>query len=44
LGILLDSLQSFAVLYESENVKSSKDILPDENTPPGLYLLPYEEK
>ncbi|MTJ53109.1 hypothetical protein FJR38_10890 [Anabaena sp. UHCC 0253] len=40
----LDSLQSFAVLCESENVKSSKDILPNENTPPGLYLLPYEEK
>lgn len=40
----LDSLQSFAVLCESENVKSSKDILPDENTPPGLYLLPYEKK
>ncbi|MGM3306055.1 hypothetical protein ACSQ6I_08745 [Anabaena sp. WFMT] len=40
----LDSLQSFAVLCESENVKSSKDILPDENTPPGLYLLPDEKK
>ncbi|TAE61514.1 MAG: hypothetical protein EAZ87_01560 [Nostocales cyanobacterium] len=40
----LNSLQSFAVLCERENVKSSKDILPDENTPPGLYLLPYEEK
>ena len=37
----LDSLQSFAVLCENKNVKSSKDILPDDNTPSGLYLLPY---
>jgi hypothetical protein len=37
----LDSLESFAVLCENKNVKSSKDILPDDNTPSGLYILPY---
>lgn len=37
----LDSLESFAVLCENKNVKSSKDILPNDNTPSGLYLLPY---
>lgn len=36
----LESLEAFADLCESRNLKSSKEILPDENTPSGLYLLP----
>jgi len=35
----LDSLQFFADLCENQNVKSSKDILPDANAQSGLYLL-----
>lgn len=35
----LESLEAFADLCESRNLKSSKEILPDENTPSGLYLL-----
>lgn len=35
----LESLEAFAELCESRNVKSSKEILPDKNTPSGLYLL-----
>jgi len=38
----LDSLQSFAALCETTGVKSSKELLPDENSKPGLYLLPSE--
>jgi hypothetical protein len=35
----LDSLQSFAVLCENKNVKSSKDILPDNDAETGLYVI-----
>jgi len=35
----LDSLQSFAVLCENQNVKSSNDILPDNNAETGLYVI-----
>ncbi len=35
----LDTLQDFAVLCEVKEVKSSKELLPDENSEPGLYLL-----
>jgi hypothetical protein len=38
----LDSLQSFALLCEQKGVKSSKELLPDENAKPGLYLLPVD--
>ncbi|MGI0483395.1 hypothetical protein ACN4EE_21765 [Geminocystis sp. CENA526] len=38
----LESLEVFADLCESRNLKSSKEILPDENTPSGLYLLPAD--
>lgn len=38
LSARLDSLQSFAALCESQNVKSSRDILPAAGT--GLYILP----
>lgn len=38
----LESLEAFADLCESRNLKSSKEILPDENTPSGLYLLPAD--
>jgi hypothetical protein len=37
LSARLDSLQSFAALCESQNVKSSRDILPAAGT--GLYVL-----
>jgi hypothetical protein len=40
LSARLDSLQDFAALCESQNVRSSQDILPDANTEAGLYLLP----
>jgi hypothetical protein len=40
LSARLDSLQSFAGLCESQNVKSSRDILPDANAATGLYILP----
>lgn len=38
----LDRLQNFAALCEGEakEVKSSKELLPDRNVEPGLYLLP----
>ncbi len=39
LAARLDSLQSFAALCESRNVKSSKEILPDVDVKPGFYLL-----
>lgn len=39
----LDSLQSFAALCESTNVKSSRDILPDSDAEIGLYVLPLNE-
>ena len=35
----LESLQFFADLCESQNIKSSKNILPDANAESGLYLL-----
>jgi len=35
----LESLQSFAVLCENQNVKTSKDILPDANAKLGLYVI-----
>lgn len=38
----LESLEAFADLCESRNLKSSKEILPDENTPSELYLLPAD--
>lgn len=38
----LDSLQSFAQLCEEKGVKSSKELLPDANAKPGLYLLPVD--
>ena len=41
LSARLDSLQSFAALCESQNVKSSRDILPAAGT--GLYVLPPNE-
>lgn len=43
LSARLDSLQSFAALCESRNVRSSRDILPDADTETGLYLLPPNE-
>lgn len=36
----LDTLQDFAALCERKEVKSSKELLPDETVKPGLYLLP----
>ena len=39
LSARLDSLESFAALCESQNVKSSHDLLPDANAKPGLYVL-----
>ncbi|WPF88091.1 hypothetical protein WEU38_14930 [Cyanobacterium aponinum AL20118] len=38
----LESLEAFADLCESRNLKSSKEILPDENAPSELYLLPAD--
>lgn len=38
LSARLDSLQDFAKLCDSTGVSSSKDLLPDSDTP-GLYLL-----
>jgi hypothetical protein len=43
LSARLDSLQSFAALCESQNIKSSRDILPDSDAETGLYLLPPNE-
>jgi hypothetical protein len=40
LSARLDTLQDFAALCESQNVKSSRDILPDANAEAGLYVLP----
>lgn len=42
LSARLDSLQNFAALCESRNVKTSKDILPDANAESGLYILPKQ--
>ncbi|MDZ8083768.1 MAG: hypothetical protein RMX35_32460 [Nostoc sp. DcaGUA01] len=39
----LDSLQSFAALCESKNIKSSREILPDSDAETGLYILPSNE-
>ena len=36
----LEGLESFASLCETHNLKSSKQILPDKEAQPGLYLLP----
>ncbi len=38
LSARLDSLQKFAALCESQSVKSSQEILPN-NAEPGLYIL-----
>lgn len=35
----LDSLQYFADLCQNSGVKSSKELLPDDDAKPGLYLL-----
>ncbi|MDB9374423.1 hypothetical protein [Nodularia sphaerocarpa] len=43
LSARLDSLQSFAALCESHNVKSSRDILPNADAGLGLYILPAHE-
>lgn len=43
LSARLDSLQSFAALCESRNVRSSRDILPNADAEPGLYILPPNE-
>ncbi|PSB02076.1 hypothetical protein [Merismopedia glauca] len=40
LAARLDTLQDFAALCEAKEVKSSKELLPDETAKPGLYLLP----
>ena len=40
LSARLDTLQDFAALCESQNVRSSRDILPDANAEAGLYVLP----
>jgi len=40
LSARLDTLQDFAALCESQNVRSSRDILPDTNAEAGLYVLP----
>ncbi|WP_107671147.1 hypothetical protein [Cyanothece sp. BG0011] len=41
LSARLDTLQDFAALCEAKEVKSSKELLPDEKSQPGLYLLPF---
>lgn len=38
----LESLQAFATLCESQCVKSSRDLLPETDAEPGLYILPVE--
>ena len=43
LSARLDSLQSFAALCETRNVSNSRDLLPDFNAAPGLYVLPPNE-
>lgn len=43
LSARLDGLQYFAALCESQNVKSSRDILPDASAEAGLYVLPSDE-
>lgn len=40
LSARLDSLQSFAALCQSWNIKSSRNILPDSDAETSLYLLP----
>lgn len=40
----LESLQAFAITCKSRGVKSSRDILPNDNVEPGLYLLPANEE
>lgn len=40
----LDSLQYFAALCEAKGVKSSKELLPDRNAKPELYLLPSSQE
>ena len=39
----LDTLQDFAALCENTGVKSSKELLPDADSKPGLHLLPICE-
>ncbi|MBW4680946.1 MAG: hypothetical protein KME19_12630 [Microcoleus vaginatus WJT46-NPBG5] len=39
LAARLESLESFAQLCERRGVKSSRDLLPGNNTEPGLYIL-----
>ena len=39
LSARLDTLQDFAALCEAKDVKSSKELLPDEKSEEGLYLL-----
>ncbi|MBD2254939.1 lipase family protein [Nostoc parmelioides] len=38
----LESLQAFATLCESQGVKSSRELLPETDAEPGLYVLPVE--
>ncbi|ACK66256.1 hypothetical protein PCC8801_2229 [Rippkaea orientalis PCC 8801] len=40
LSARLDTLQDFAALCEAKGVKSCKELLPDEKSEAGLYLLP----
>ncbi len=40
LAARLESLQHFAQLCQSQNVKSSHELLPPADAQPGLYLLP----
>ena len=44
LSARLESLQAFADLCESKGVKSSRELLPDSNAEPGLYLLPVSDE
>lgn len=40
LSARLDTIQSFAALCESQNAKSSRDLLPGVDAETGLYVLP----
>lgn len=44
LSARLESLQAFADLCESMGVKNSRDILPSDDTEPGLYALPANKE
>jgi len=39
----LESLQAFAALCETRDVKSSRELLPGSDAEPGLYVLPTDE-